>query len=105
MDKYVIGLDFGTLSARALLVNVINGHEVATAVSEYKHGVIQDYLPGSNTNLKDDWALQDPNDYLEAIYEIIPKVIREGRVNSEDIIGIGIDFTSCTIRNFASKNF
>jgi L-ribulokinase len=97
VDKYVIGLDFGTLSARALLVNVVNGQEVATAVSEYKHGVIQDYLPGSNTKLEDDWALQDPNDYLEAIYEIIPKVIREGYVKSEDIIGIGIDFTSCTI--------
>ena len=44
-EKYVVGVDFGTLSGRALLVRVSDGFEVATAVFGYPHGVIEDLLP------------------------------------------------------------
>lgn len=97
MCKYAIGLDFGTLSGRAVLVNIKNGEEVATAVMEYPHGVIQTSLPGLDVSLGDDWALQDPRDYLDVTKRIIPEVIEKSGVRPQDIIGIGIDFTACTI--------
>jgi L-ribulokinase len=95
--KYSIGLDFGTQSGRALLVEVETGIEVAEAVTSYRHGVIDEYLPENNLKLPQDWALQDPDDYIEVLTTAVPKVMQEAGVNPEDIIGIGIDFTSCTI--------
>ena len=49
--KYAIGLDFGTASGRAVLVDVSDGKEVATAVYPYKNGVIDETLPGIKTRL------------------------------------------------------
>ncbi len=65
--KYAIGIDFGTESGRALLVDVADGRELATAVYSYSNGVIDEYLPGTNIRLEPDWALQDPNDYIEVV--------------------------------------
>lgn len=95
--KYTIGVDFGTLSGRALLVEVNTGQEVATAIKKYSHGVMDEVLPDEVTRLGHDWALQHPMDYLEVLQETIPKVLQEARVESEDVIGLGIDFTACTI--------
>jgi L-ribulokinase len=95
--RYVIGLDFGTESLRALLVNVETGEEVADTVSRYEHGVIDDTLPESSVKLRRDWALQHPRDYIKSLQEAIPSVLRKGGVCGEAVIGIGIDFTSCTI--------
>jgi L-ribulokinase len=95
--KYAIGVDFGTESGRALLVEVETGREVATAVHEYANGVIDERLPGSGVLLEPDWALQDPNDYLEVFKHAIPAVLRESGVDPEDVIGLGIDFTACTM--------
>lgn len=95
--KYSIGLDYGTQSGRAVLVEVETGIEVAEAVTPYSHGVIDEYLPENNLKLPQDWALQDPDDYIEVLTTAVPKVMQEAGVNPEDIIGIGIDFTSCTI--------
>jgi L-ribulokinase len=64
MAKYAIGVDFGTESGRAVLVDVADGREVATAVYQYSHGVIDERLPDSGIRLEPDWALQDPEDYL-----------------------------------------
>ena len=58
-------MDFGTESGRALLVDVADGKEVATGVHPYANGVIDEQLPGTGIRLEPDWALQDPNDYLE----------------------------------------
>ena len=60
--QYVVGVDYGTLSGRALVVRVADGAEVGTAVHEYEHGVLDDALPGGGA-LPPDWALQDPDDY------------------------------------------
>jgi L-ribulokinase len=94
---YTIGVDFGTESGRALLVDVRDGREVATAVHAYEHGVIDQHLPGSDVPLPPDWALQDPNDYLEVFKHTIPEVLRKAGVNPAEVVGIGIDFTACTM--------
>lgn len=95
--KYVLGLDYGTESARALLVAVDNGDEVATAVERYPDGVIDDVLPGSGKKLPPDWALQNPRDYLTVLEKIVPRALKDAGVSGEDVIGIGTDFTACTM--------
>jgi L-ribulokinase len=93
---YAIGVDFGTLSGRAVLVDTLTGEELSVAVSEYKHGVMDETLP-AGTKLGHDWALQHPQDYLDVFAETIPAVMKEAGVNAADVIGVGIDFTACTI--------
>ncbi|MGQ9455247.1 MAG: ribulokinase [Armatimonadota bacterium] len=95
--KYSLGIDFGTLSARALLVEIETGLEVATDVYEYTNGVIDDCLPSTGEKLPPDWALQDPHDYLTALEVTVPAVLKASGVKPEDVVGIGIDFTSCTM--------
>ncbi len=95
--KYAIGVDFGTESGRAVLVDVSDGREVATAVHTYANGVIDEKLPDSEVKLEPDWALQDPNDYLEVFKNAIPAVLQESAVDPADVIGLGIDFTACTM--------
>ena len=96
MSKYTIGIDFGTLSARAVLADVQTGRTACCCVHEYQHGVMETALPGG-TPLPENWALQDPGDYLDALYAIIPELFKLSNVDSRDVIGIGIDFTSCTV--------
>ncbi len=95
--RYAIGVDFGTESGRALLVDVNTGEEVATAVHPYANGVIDERLPESGVRLEPDWALQDPNDYLETFKQAIPALLKQSGVDPADVIGVGIDFTACTI--------
>jgi L-ribulokinase len=95
--KYAIGVDFGTLSGRAVLVELDTGNEIATAVKEYPHGVMDEYLPGGEVKLEHDWALQHPQDYLDVFAQTIPAVLKESGVSPEDVIGVGVDFTSCTM--------
>jgi L-ribulokinase len=97
VPRHVIGLDFGTESLRALLVNVATGEEVADEVRRYEHGVIDESLPDSEVRLERDWALQHPGDYIKAMHEAVPAVLRKGHVSGEAVIGIGVDFTSCTV--------
>ncbi|MEC0238566.1 ribulokinase [Paenibacillus dokdonensis] len=95
--KYTIGVDYGTQSGRAVLVELSNGQEVADHVTPYPHHVIDERLPGSGKKLAHDWALQHPDDYLEVLRSSVPAVVRESGIDPEDIIGIGIDFTACTM--------
>lgn len=97
MGRYAIGLDFGTESGRAILVDVETGEEIATAVHRYANGVIDETLPDSDIKLKRESALQDPKDYIETIKVVIPAVLEESGVKAEEVIGVGVDFTSCTI--------
>ena len=95
--KYSLGIDFGTESGRALLVDVATGEEVATFVYQYADGVLDEYLPDGKTKLGHDWALQNPEDYIRTLKATIPEVLKMADVNPEDVIGVGIDFTSCTM--------
>jgi L-ribulokinase len=95
--KATIGVDFGTESARAVLVEVSTGREVATAVHRYGSGVIDDRLPGGGTRLPHDWALQDPADYVSALGTTVRAVVSESGLDPSEIIGVGIDFTACTM--------
>ncbi|KSU47618.1 ribulokinase [Exiguobacterium indicum] len=97
MSKYTIGIDYGTQSGRAVLIDVETGHEVATAVKPYTHGVMDQFLPDGKTRLEHDWALQHPRDYLEVLELTIPAVVKEAGITKEQVIGLGIDFTACTI--------
>jgi L-ribulokinase len=97
MTKYSIGVDYGTQSGRAVLVEVGTGREVATAVKEYTHGVMDEFLPDGKTKLEHDWALQHPADYLEVLEITIPEVLTKAQISAEDVIGLGIDFTACTV--------
>ncbi|MFT3960385.1 ribulokinase [Propionivibrio sp.] len=96
MKNYTIGIDFGTLSGRALLVDASDGREVATAVHDYADGVIDRHLPGGRTLLPPNWALQNPADYLEVLRVTIPELLRASGVDPSLIKGVGIDFTACT---------
>lgn len=95
-SKYTIGIDFGTESGRAVLVEVATGKEVSTHVTPYKHKVLVDNLP-TGEKLGNEWALQHPNDYLDVLFTSVPEVIKLSGVCPEDIIGMGVDFTSCTL--------
>ena len=95
--KYAIGVDFGTESGRALLVEISTGREVASAVHPYANGVIDEKLPGTQIRLLPDWALQDPNDYLEVLSSAVPAVLKKSGIDPADVIGIGIDFTASTM--------
>ncbi|MEM6431121.1 MAG: ribulokinase [Deinococcota bacterium] len=97
MPTYTIGIDFGTLSGRALLVDAATGQEVATAVLDYPHGVIDETLPTSGQTLPPEWALQHPLDYLEVIKKTVPEVLAQTSVSRDEVVGIGIDFTACTM--------
>jgi L-ribulokinase len=96
-SKYTIGVDYGTESGRAVLVDVATGEEIATTVHPYGDGVIDEHLPGSDEPLPPDFALQNPQDYIEVLKTTIPAVLRQGGVAPEDVIGIGTDFTACTM--------
>ncbi|MFC4057052.1 ribulokinase, partial [Planomonospora corallina] len=96
-DRYVIGVDFGTLSGRAVVVRVRDGAELGAAVHEYAHRVIDDRLPGTDVRLGPDWALQSPEDWRQVLRTAVPEAVAAAGVPPEHVIGIGTDFTACTV--------
>jgi L-ribulokinase len=96
-DACVVGVDFGTLSGRALVVRVRDGAELGTAVHEYAHAVMDDELAATGEKLPPDWALQDPADWLDVLRHAVPAALRSAGVSPTQIIGIGTDFTACTV--------
>lgn len=96
MEKYCLGIDFGTQSGRALLVRLDDGKEVSVSVSEYEHGVISEQLP-SGQKLPANFALQHPGDYLKVLETIITDVLQQAKVKPEAVLGLGVAVTSSTI--------
>ena len=96
MAKYVIGIDFGTLSGRCVLIDVNSGVECAESVLEYPHGVMSFRLP-DGTPLPPDYALQHPSDYLDVLRFTIADVLDSAQITARDVVGIGIDFTASTV--------
>ncbi|MFF4378506.1 ribulokinase [Kitasatospora sp. NPDC001547] len=96
-DRYVVGVDFGTLSGRAVVVRVRDGEELGTAVHDYPHAVIERELPGSGRSLPPDWALQHPADWREVLRTAVPAALAAAGVDPAHVIGIATDFTACTV--------
>ena len=97
MPKYTIGLDYGSLSGRAVLVDISDGRQLCDCVMDYPHAVMSETLAATGAPLPPDYALQDPQDYLDVLHTIVPGVISKAGIDPHDIIGLGIDFTCCTM--------
>jgi len=97
--KYAVGVDFGTESGRAVLVDVASRDEIATAVHAYANGVIDECLPPPDDHVRigADWALQDPADHIDTFRHAVPETLRLAGASPGDVIGLGLDFTSCTM--------
>src|SRR5262249_3476251 len=97
VPKYSIGFDFGTESVRVLVVDINNGHIAAQTSNTYAHGVIDQTLPGASEKLPADYALQHPQDWLDSAGHACRAAMREGNISPDNIVGLGVDFTSCTM--------
>jgi L-ribulokinase len=94
----VVGIDFGTLSGRAVVVRVRDGAELGSAVHPYAHGVIDRHLPDRpDRALPPDWALQAPGDYIEVLKTAVPAAMEAAGADPADVIGVATDFTACTV--------
>ena len=96
-EKYVIGVDYGTLSGRALVVRASDGKEMGSAVFDYPNAVMDRTLNSSGAALGPDWALQDANDYVEVLKHAVPEALKVSGINPADVVGIATDFTACTM--------
>jgi L-ribulokinase len=95
-DACTVGVDFGTLSGRALLVRVSDGAVLGSAVHEYEHGVMDVALAATGERLPPEWALQDPADYIEVLRTAVPEAVRSAGINPQAVVGIATDFTAST---------
>ena len=96
MAKYTVGVDFGTLSARAVVCDTATGREAASFVCPYDHGVMDECLP-CGTKVPSSAALQHPAEYTEALVKSVGEAVKASGAQKDDIVGIGIDFTSSTV--------
>ena len=96
MAKYAVGVDFGTLSARALVAEIGTGRELGTATMDYPHAVLDSSLP-TGEKLAPGWALQHPGDYLECLKAVVPGALAKSGVRPGDVVGVGVDFTASTL--------
>ena len=94
--SYVVGVDFGTLSARAVVVAAADGAELGSAVHEFEHAVMDHALSVTGAELPPQWALQDPADYIDALKTAVPAAVRAAGIPAQEVVGIGTDFTAST---------
>jgi L-ribulokinase len=96
-ERYVVGIDFGTLSGRAVVVRVSDGTEVGSAVHDYDHAVMDTVLASNGATLPPEWALQVPSDYVDVLKTAVPAAVKLAGIDPATVIGIGTDFTACTM--------
>jgi L-ribulokinase len=96
-EPLTIGVDFGTLSGRAVVVRVRDGAELGSAVFAYPHGVLDETLPATGRALPPDWALQVPADYVGVLRNAVPAALRDAGADPADVVGVATDFTACTM--------
>ncbi|MDT0170627.1 ribulokinase [Pseudarthrobacter sp. BRE9] len=102
LDHCVIGVDYGTLSGRAVVVRVRDGKELGSAVHEYPQAVVTDSLPkdvagDDGARLPGEWALQVPNDYRDVLRIAVPAAVADAGIDPAAVVGIATDFTACTM--------
>jgi L-ribulokinase len=95
--QHLIGVDFGTLSGRAVVVRADDGAELGTAETPYPHAVMSSELEAAGTPLPPNWALQDADDYIEVLRSAVPAAVAAAGVDPASVVGIGTDFTACTV--------
>src|SRR3954454_17873426 len=93
----VVGVDFGTLSGRAVVVRVSDGAELGSAVHPYAHAVVERELPATGELLPPDWALQIRSDWIDVLRTAVPQARTDSGVDPVDFIGIGTVFPACTV--------
>src|SRR5688500_11203207 len=98
-ERYSIGLDFGTESVRAVVVDIADGTLSGRASSAYAHGVMDRELVEKDVRLPlpPDYALQHPQDWLDGASEACRAAVSSSGAAPEQVVGIGVDFTSCTM--------
>lgn len=96
-ETYVIGVDYGTLSGRAVVVRVSDGVELGSAVLDYPHAVMDTTLAATGEALPPEWALQVPADYVAVLQSAVPAAVANAGIDPSRVIGIGTDFTACTM--------
>lgn len=92
-----VGVDFGTLSGRAVVVRVADGTELGSAEHSYRHGVMDRCLVPTGRPLPPDWALQVPSDYVDVLRTAVPAALEAAGADPADVVGIGTDFTASTL--------
>lgn len=97
MSKYVFGFDFGTLSCRGVAISLDDGSLAATEECHYQHGVISGTMKHKPIPLPNEWFLQDPEDWVESMSIVSQRLLKDSGIRPEDVVGIGTDFTSCTL--------
>ena len=96
--KYLVGIDFGTLSGRAVVVRADNGEMLGTAVAEYPHGVMDETLDSADGQaLPPGYALQDPGDYEYVLRRVVIGAVKDAGIDPTSVVGIGVDCTSATV--------
>ncbi|MFC5906370.1 ribulokinase [Streptacidiphilus monticola] len=95
--RVTVGVDFGTLSGRAVVVSVADGAQLGEAVHEYRYGAVEHTLPATGEQLPPDWALQVPDDWRDVLRYAVPKALELAGVTPDQVVGIGTDFTACTV--------
>ena len=103
MKKYSMGIDYGTLSGRVLIVDIENGQEIASSEYAYPHAVMDDQLP-SGKKLDIDYALEHPADFIDVLKIAVPDAVKKSGIDASQIIGIGVDFTSCSVMPVKADN-
>ncbi|TFC56876.1 ribulokinase [Cryobacterium sp. TMT2-15-1] len=96
-ESYVIGVDYGTLSGRAVVVRVSDGAELGSAVLDYPHAVMDTTLAATGGKLPPEWALQVPQDYVAVLKSAVPAAVANAGIDPARVIGVGTDFTACTM--------
>ena len=92
-----IGADFGTESGRVLVLDARSGEELGVSIVPYPSAVIDRTLPSTGERLPPDWALQDPDDWVKVLEDGIPAAVADAGVQAGEVVGLGVDFTSCTV--------
>jgi len=95
--QHVVGVDFGTLSGRALVVRASDGEELGSAETPYPHAVMSEELAATGAALPPNWALQDPDDYIEVLRGAVPAAVAAAGIDPASVVGIATDFTACTM--------
>lgn len=95
--RYVVGVDFVTLSGRVVVVRIGDGSELASAEHPYSHGVVVDTLPSTGEQLPPAWALQVPSDYVDVLRHAVPQAVQAAGIHPATVIGVGTAFTACTV--------